>query len=463
MSRTGPASSRREGVDAGPRRGAAVGAARGRAGPRGPRRAREGRAGTPARPPTSPPPARTSRATPPALEIQAQTTDNPGEAELLCERAAAVWTEREHPVRLRAQPADPGLDPRRRPGPRGPPRTPPSVFRSLGRARTGRRGGGAAGDARPGEPGGARDRRPRPVPGPARRRADPGDRVAEQEGARPAQDPRLAAGPPDDPRDAVRAAVARRGPGAAREPAVGRARDGPVGARPREAVRRPTGSWAATSRRCGWSWATWSSTWSSSCATPRRGAPTRAATATPTPRAPGARGAPRARYAGDFLEEDPYEDWAVGLREEAQAAYISVTRLLADGAAAAGDADGATRYYLRILERDAYDEAAHVGPGAARCWSPGGTARPGAATGSTRPDGGDGGRGRAVPVRARSTGGGGRLTVMRPAHVDRRCVARRLSRPSSDCGRNAAASITRTGHVHSSPIAPHPVRQEDAE
>jgi DNA-binding SARP family transcriptional activator len=51
----------------------------------------------------------------------------------------------------------------------------------------------------------------------------------------------------------------------------------------------------------------------------------------------------------------------VGLREEAQAGYIAVTRILADGAAGAGDADGATRYYLRILERDAYDEAAHVG------------------------------------------------------------------------------------------------------
>ena len=71
--------------------------------------------------------------------------------------------------------------------------------------------------------------------------------------------------------------------------------------------------------------------------------------------------AAESRYGGDFLEEDPYEDWAVGLREEAQAAYISVTRLLADEAAAAGDADGATRFYLRILERDVYDEAAHLG------------------------------------------------------------------------------------------------------
>ncbi|HSL32204.1 MAG TPA: BTAD domain-containing putative transcriptional regulator [Candidatus Limnocylindrales bacterium] len=68
-----------------------------------------------------------------------------------------------------------------------------------------------------------------------------------------------------------------------------------------------------------------------------------------------------ALYGGDFLEEDPYEDWAVGLREEAQATYISVARSLAEAAAADGDADGATRYYLRILERDAYDEGAHLG------------------------------------------------------------------------------------------------------
>jgi DNA-binding SARP family transcriptional activator/Tfp pilus assembly protein PilF len=71
--------------------------------------------------------------------------------------------------------------------------------------------------------------------------------------------------------------------------------------------------------------------------------------------------AAEALYGGDFLEEDPYEDWAVGLREEAQATYISIARSLAEAAAAAGDADGATRYYLRILERDAYDEGAHLG------------------------------------------------------------------------------------------------------
>ena len=80
--------------------------------------------------------------------------------------------------------------------------------------------------------------------------------------------------------------------------------------------------------------------------------------------APGARASremAESLYGGDFLEEDPYEDWAVGLREEAQATYIALARTLAEDAAAAGDADGATRFYLRILERDPFDEGAHLG------------------------------------------------------------------------------------------------------
>ena len=71
--------------------------------------------------------------------------------------------------------------------------------------------------------------------------------------------------------------------------------------------------------------------------------------------------AAEARYGGDFLEEDPYEDWAVTTREEAQATYIGIARTLAAAAGAAGDADLATRYYLRVLERDPYDEGAHLG------------------------------------------------------------------------------------------------------
>jgi DNA-binding SARP family transcriptional activator len=71
--------------------------------------------------------------------------------------------------------------------------------------------------------------------------------------------------------------------------------------------------------------------------------------------------AAEALYSGDFLEEDVYEDWAIGLREEARAVYIDVTRALAEGASTTGDSGSASRYYLRILERDQYDEPAHLG------------------------------------------------------------------------------------------------------
>jgi DNA-binding SARP family transcriptional activator len=67
-----------------------------------------------------------------------------------------------------------------------------------------------------------------------------------------------------------------------------------------------------------------------------------------------------AAYAGDFLEEDPYEDWATALREEARATYISVARALARRAAAAADHDSAARYNLRILDKDGWDEGAHL-------------------------------------------------------------------------------------------------------
>jgi DNA-binding SARP family transcriptional activator len=65
-------------------------------------------------------------------------------------------------------------------------------------------------------------------------------------------------------------------------------------------------------------------------------------------------------YAGDFLEEDLFEDWAAGPREEARALYIAVARALVDLASATGDDEAAGRYCLRILERDPYDERAHL-------------------------------------------------------------------------------------------------------
>jgi ATP/maltotriose-dependent transcriptional regulator MalT/DNA-binding SARP family transcriptional activator len=71
--------------------------------------------------------------------------------------------------------------------------------------------------------------------------------------------------------------------------------------------------------------------------------------------------AAEAGYTGDFLEEDLYEDWAAPLREEARAAYVGVARALARLADRRGDDEAAVRYRLRILERDRYDEGAHLG------------------------------------------------------------------------------------------------------
>ncbi|MGH2790236.1 MAG: BTAD domain-containing putative transcriptional regulator [Actinomycetota bacterium] len=65
-------------------------------------------------------------------------------------------------------------------------------------------------------------------------------------------------------------------------------------------------------------------------------------------------------YAGDFLEEDLYEDWSAGLREEARDSYVKVARALAEMAAGRRDDEAAVRYLLRILERDAFDEQAYL-------------------------------------------------------------------------------------------------------
>jgi DNA-binding SARP family transcriptional activator len=67
-----------------------------------------------------------------------------------------------------------------------------------------------------------------------------------------------------------------------------------------------------------------------------------------------------AAYTGDFLEEDAYEDWAIALREEVRATYVEVARALAERASERGDADAAARFYRRVLERDRYDEPAHL-------------------------------------------------------------------------------------------------------
>jgi DNA-binding SARP family transcriptional activator len=66
-------------------------------------------------------------------------------------------------------------------------------------------------------------------------------------------------------------------------------------------------------------------------------------------------------YRGDFLEDDPYADWAVALREEARNVYIEVEHALARLAAEAGMVDDVARHLRRVLEREPFDETAHLG------------------------------------------------------------------------------------------------------
>lgn len=69
----------------------------------------------------------------------------------------------------------------------------------------------------------------------------------------------------------------------------------------------------------------------------------------------------RQLYAGDFLEEDLYEDWAAETREEARTRLLSVLRLLASLAADGGDDESAGQYLGQLLEREPYDEDAWLG------------------------------------------------------------------------------------------------------
>lgn len=65
------------------------------------------------------------------------------------------------------------------------------------------------------------------------------------------------------------------------------------------------------------------------------------------------------QYGGDFLEDDNWQA-AVPLREQARAVFVSTARRLADIAVDRHDWDAATRYLVGILDRDDYDEDAHV-------------------------------------------------------------------------------------------------------
>jgi ATP/maltotriose-dependent transcriptional regulator MalT/DNA-binding SARP family transcriptional activator len=65
-------------------------------------------------------------------------------------------------------------------------------------------------------------------------------------------------------------------------------------------------------------------------------------------------------YTGDFLEEDPYQDWAGDIAEKVRATHIALLRALAARLRKAGDTDAVVWYMLRLLEQDCYDEEAYL-------------------------------------------------------------------------------------------------------
>ncbi|RSM67895.1 hypothetical protein DMH04_47855 [Kibdelosporangium aridum] len=67
-----------------------------------------------------------------------------------------------------------------------------------------------------------------------------------------------------------------------------------------------------------------------------------------------------AAYTGDFLEDTPYQEWAIPLREEARTTYLNVLHALTTRLRDAEDVDRMTRYALRLLAYDDYDEQAHL-------------------------------------------------------------------------------------------------------
>jgi DNA-binding SARP family transcriptional activator len=66
-----------------------------------------------------------------------------------------------------------------------------------------------------------------------------------------------------------------------------------------------------------------------------------------------------ARWSGEPLPEDRYEDWAVAWRERMLDLYGRVLGALADGHAAAGDHASAIEASRRAVEVDPLDEGAH--------------------------------------------------------------------------------------------------------
>ncbi|HEY0641361.1 MAG TPA: BTAD domain-containing putative transcriptional regulator, partial [Pseudonocardiaceae bacterium] len=65
-------------------------------------------------------------------------------------------------------------------------------------------------------------------------------------------------------------------------------------------------------------------------------------------------------HTGEFMEDDPYEPWAAAPAEEVRATHIALLRALVQRLRRSGAVDEQVRYTLRLLEKDAYDEPAHL-------------------------------------------------------------------------------------------------------
>ena len=70
--------------------------------------------------------------------------------------------------------------------------------------------------------------------------------------------------------------------------------------------------------------------------------------------------AAEAAHAGGFLEDAPYEEWAAPLAEEVRATHVALLRALVLRLRGAGEVDEVVRYSLRLLDKDRYDERAHL-------------------------------------------------------------------------------------------------------
>jgi len=66
-----------------------------------------------------------------------------------------------------------------------------------------------------------------------------------------------------------------------------------------------------------------------------------------------------ALYGGDYLAEDPYEDWPIVERERLREVYLDLLARLAGRCVDRGELEAGLRHYQAILARDPYREEIH--------------------------------------------------------------------------------------------------------